>query len=237
MRTLPALALLALLAACRNEAGAAPCPTLHVLAAQSLEAPLREIAGGRQDVRISTGPSGALVRQLELGAPAGLFVAAGEREAELVARLAAGPAVPVAANRLVLAVPPDNPDGLAAPADLVRTQGRIAIGRAPVVPAGRYAREALARLGIAEQVEKRLVEAENAPQAAAWVRTGQAAAGLVYASDAAAAGLHVVAELETITKVRYPAVILRGACEEKARALAEEIRTSAALERHGLAKP
>ena len=106
---LPILALVLALPACsgRTRAGGA-CPVLHVLAAQSLEPALRDFAGDRSDVRISYGASGLLLRQLERGAPAALFLSAGATEAELAA--AGGTTIPFAANRLVLAVPAETPE-------------------------------------------------------------------------------------------------------------------------------
>ena len=237
MRTSIAIAALLLVAACRG-ADPGACPVLHVLAAQSLEPPLRALIGARDDVRVSYGASGQLVRQMELGAPADLFLPAGEQEAGAAGARAAEVRA-LAANRLVLVVPRGNPAGIARPADLARAGLRVAVGRAPAVPAGRYARDALARLGLLETVAPRLVEAESAPQAVAWVRAGQADAGLVYRTDARAAGdaVEVLAELETTTPIRYPAVVLRGVCEARARALLDELSRAPVLAAHGFERP
>jgi molybdate transport system substrate-binding protein len=62
--------------------------------------------------------------------------------------------------------------------------GRLATGDPQYVPLGRYAREALTTLGVWGDVEPRLVRAENARVATLLVARGEAALGIVYATDA-----------------------------------------------------
>jgi molybdate transport system substrate-binding protein len=54
------------------------------------------------------------------------------------------------------------------------------------VPVGRYAQEALTKLGAWKFAQTRLVRAENVRVALAFVERGEAAAGVVYETDAAA---------------------------------------------------
>ena len=46
-----------------------------------------------------------------------------------------------------------------------------------------------------------------------------------------------VAALPTPTPIRYPAVIVPGACAEKARAFLDELRRSPVLRAHGFEAP
>ena len=139
------------------------------------------------EVLIHAGASGLLARQIERGAPADLFLSAASFEIDRLENAGAlqpGSRVTFASNRIVIAVargidPPAVFNNLAQP-----RFDRIAIGNPRTVPAGRYAEEALRRLGLWDQLEGRLVPAENARQVLTWVERGETAAGLVYLTDA-----------------------------------------------------
>jgi len=61
---------------------------------------------------------------------------------------------------------------------------RLATGDPASVPVGRYAREALINLGVWDDIEARLVRADSVRSALAFVDRGEAALGIVYATDA-----------------------------------------------------
>jgi molybdate transport system substrate-binding protein len=63
-------------------------------------------------------------------------------------------------------------------------KGRLATGDPDSVPVGRYAREALTKLGVWNAVEPHLVRAENVRAALAYVDRGEAPLGIVYRTDA-----------------------------------------------------
>jgi molybdate transport system substrate-binding protein len=63
-------------------------------------------------------------------------------------------------------------------------KGRLATGDPDSVPVGRYARAALTNLGVWDDVSARLVRADNVRSALAFVDRGEAALGIVYATDA-----------------------------------------------------
>jgi len=168
-----------------------------VAAAISLKAPLEDAAqrfaatSPGEPIAFTFGSSGQLASQIEHGAPVDLFVGASPVETE---RLAIGGHIDLATrttlagNRLVVVVP----RGAELPADLAGLASprftRIAVGNPRTVPAGRYARQSLVATGIADQVESRLVYAENALQIAVLVERGEADAAILFATDAAAFG-------------------------------------------------
>ncbi|HUH06424.1 MAG TPA: molybdate ABC transporter substrate-binding protein [Egibacteraceae bacterium] len=179
-----------LLAAACAGAGAAGPSEITVLAASSLTEAFTELAAGFESVnpdarvRVSFAGSQILAAQLLEGAPGDVFASADTRqmaraaEAGLVGRPRA-----LASNRLVIITPPSDPGNVGAAVDLARDGVAVVLaGRA--VPAGRYARQALAALGLEEGVERRVVsEEDDVKGVVAKVALGEADAGIVYATD------------------------------------------------------
>lgn len=220
-------ALVALLAAALLTAGCGwskPPPAtsseLHIAAAVSLKEALAEagslFTARHPNVKIiyNLGASGALQRQIEQGAPADVFIAAAARQMdELAAKnlLVPGTRRDIAANRLVLVVPKDSPLPVAGFADLAGDKVRkIALGETATVPAGQYAREALENLGLWDRLKDKYVFAKDARTVLAYVVTGNVDAGLVYATDAAGAGVKVVAAAPAASHrpIVYPAAVV-----------------------------
>ncbi len=140
-------------------------------------------------VTVNAGSSGTLARQIDAGADAGVFLSAHtDWAAWLVERCLVREAVPLMVNRLVLVVPMDSPLPDFAPGgggDLTTwLQGRLALGDPEHVPAGRYARQALASRGWWDGVESRVLPTADVRAALALVELGEAGAGIVYATDA-----------------------------------------------------
>jgi len=197
-------------------------PEPQLAAASSLAGVLQPWAatGG---VRLHLAATGVLVGQLVAGAPGDAVVLADRAWLKPLLDAgwcAPGDAVVVAGNTLVLAgrgPAPANGDGtdpglrnhLAA----LGPTPRLAIGDPDLVPAGRYAQQALDRLGLWEEWSPRLLRAADAATAVAWVRAGAADAALVYATDAAPGrGLTVWHRVApgTHDPVTYLAVPARG---------------------------
>ncbi len=85
--------------------------------------------------------------------------------------------------------------------------GRLAMADPDAVPAGRYGRAALTRLGTWRGVEGRVARAENVRAALALVERGAAPLGIVYATDARASrGVRVVGVFPAASHppIRYP---------------------------------
>jgi molybdate transport system substrate-binding protein len=174
-------------------------PPLLVFAAASMKNALDEVANAWTKrsgiaVRTSYAASSALAKQIEQGAPADLFISADRDwmdyvEAKKLVR--AGTRHDLLGNALVLIVPKDaaiRSVDVTADFPLARLlgDGRLAVAGTATVPAGKYAKAALIKLGAWDSVEKRLAEAENVRAALAYVARGEAPLGIVYATDAAA---------------------------------------------------
>lgn len=146
-----------------------------------------------EEATISYAASSALAKQIEEGAPADVFISADldwmkylhdknlvkpDTEKQLLG------------NAIVLVAPKDS----AAEAKLEKgfdlagllKGGKLAMGEVKSVPAGKYGKEALEKLGIWSSVEGSVAQAENVRAALKLVATGEAAAGIVYATDAKA---------------------------------------------------
>jgi molybdate transport system substrate-binding protein len=94
----------------------------------------------------------------------------------------------VAGNQLVLIAPADSKISLKIEPHFALAaavgKSRLATGDPDSVPAGRYAHEALAHLGVWDEVAARLVRADSVRSALAFVDRGEAALGIVYETDA-----------------------------------------------------
>lgn len=203
--------------------GAAMAETITVFAAASLRGALDAVADDYaaqtgDKVVVSYAGSSALARQIGFGAPADVFLSANPDWMDVVDRagLLRGPSVDLLGNRLVLVAPDpvDLPD-LAALPEILGTR-RLAMALVDAVPAGIYGKTALQSLDLWDAVERHVVQTDNVRAALALVALGEAAFGVVYATDAQAEPrVHVVATFpaETHAPILYPAAALtdRGA--------------------------
>lgn len=231
-RRIGAIALL-LLAAWLPAAAPAQTRGPLILAAASLQEAMEAAAGAWQSKGysrpvLSFAASPALARQIERGAPADLFLTADEQWMDYVAAnglLAPRSRATLLANRLVLVAPSTSQMRLAIrphfPLLRALGGGRLAMADPDAVPAGRYGRTALERLGIWQQVAPRVARAENVRAALALVERGEAPLGIVYATDARASskvrvvGLFPVA---THPPIRYPVARLAASRHKDAEA-------------------
>lgn len=172
-------------------------------------------------VVVSYGASSALARQIEAGAPADLFLSADAAwmdHLEGTNRIAPGSRTDLFGNRLVLIGRSGGPVlGTLSPATPLTTllgEGRLAVALVDAVPAGRYARAALERLGHWPGVKDRLAQAENVRAALALVARGEAPLGVVYATDARAEPR--VAIVATIPAEAHPPIVYPGALTRRA---------------------
>ncbi len=197
---------------------ASKSPGVRIFAAVSTREAVEQIARdfeGRtgQSVTCSFAASSTLARQIEQGADTDLFLSADERWADYLSEKGlVAERRDLLANRLVVVSPASHPLRLHKVADLAGTEvKRLALALDPV-PAGHYAREALQKAGIWEQVRGRVREAGDVRAALALVERDEADAGIVYATDAATSSkVQTVLEVpENLhAPIRYPLVLLR----------------------------
>src|SRR5262245_60189408 len=172
-------------------------------------------------MRISYAASSSLARQIENGAPAGLFISADVDWMDyLVERklVQSASRVNLAGNRLVLIAPKSEPVSLRIapgfPLAATLGTGRLALANPDAVPAGKYAKAALTALRVWDSVAGRVAAAENVRAALLLVARREARLGIVYATDARVEPGVVVVDTFSETlhpPIVYPAALLTSA--------------------------
>lgn len=197
-----------------------------VFAAASLKNALdAAVAGFTQatgsEVKVSYAASSALAKQIEQAAPAQIFISADLDWMDYLAErhlIQPESRFNLLGNDLVLVA------GKAGAAqveikpgfDLAALLGtsRLAVGQVDSVPAGRYAKAALQNLGAWDGVAGKLAQSDNVRAALALVAQGEAAYGIVYATDAVAEPrVEVVGKFpaDSHPPIIYPAALLKDA--------------------------
>ena len=136
--------------------------------------------------------SSALVKQIEQGAPADVFISADLHWMDYAAKkklIKPDTRVNLLGNRLVLIAGKESRldrFDIAKGFDIAKLagDGRIAVANVKAVPAGRYAKSALESLGVWPMAERKLAMAENVRAALAYVARAETAIGIVYETDA-----------------------------------------------------
>ncbi len=140
----------------------------------------------KHTLKVNPGSSNSLAGQIIAGAPADLFLSASPEWADKVneAKLSAQQ-VKLLTNKLVLIVPKGNPAGITEPKDLTKAAVKKIALAGEKVPAGKYADQALTKLGLLNDLvkEKRIVRGQDVRTALAYVERGEAEAGIVYSTD------------------------------------------------------
>lgn len=178
-----------LAAACGGESGRGDGDVV-VMAASSLAEVVETVFEGRESVTTVIAGSSALVAQLAAGAEADVLITANAATMERAVSEGSvrGEPVLIAVNTLVLATPAENPGGVTGLADLARRD--LLIGLCAVeVPCGALAQQALGEAQVTPSADT----LESSVRALATkISLGELDAGLVYATDATAAGLTTV---------------------------------------------
>jgi molybdate transport system substrate-binding protein len=167
--------------------------TITVFAAASMKNAIDDItkATGIKAVA-SLAASSALAKQIEQGAPADVFASADLDWMDYLEKknlIKNDTRVNLLGNKLVLIAPRDSKlDNVTIGAgfDIAKLagDGRIAVADVRAVPAGKYAKTALEKLGGWAAAEPKLASAENVRAALALVGRGEAPLGIVYETDA-----------------------------------------------------
>ncbi len=148
---------------------------------------------GKPAPKISYAASSALAKQLEAGAPADLFLSADLDWMDYAAGkglIRPDTRVTLLANRIALIAPADSTATIVMGPDLdlnaALGSGRLAMANVDSVPAGKYGKAALKKLGAWDKVKDKVAQADNVRAALLLVSRGEAPLGIVYTTDAAA---------------------------------------------------
>ena len=193
---------------------------INVFAAASMKGALDEI-GAVYKAKIGHGivatyaATGTLAKQIEAAAPADVFISADEPWMDELASknlIKADTRHDIAGNTLVLVQAKDSKLSVKLD-DLARSlgDGKLALADVASVPAGKYAKAALEKLGQWPKVEKNVVMQDNVRGALALVAKGEAKLGVVYDSDVVAEPKVKVAAIfgeDTHAPIRYPAAVI-----------------------------
>lgn len=223
--------------------GAATAGEVVVFAAASMKTALDAVAADFEaatgdTVTISYAGSNALARQIIEGAPADIFISAAENWMDEVAKaglIAGDTRRDLLGNTLVLVAHGRE----AAPVQIwpgfdlsgLLGDGKLAMALVDSVPAGQYGKAALESLGVWAAVEPSVAQADNVRAALAFVSSGEAPFGIVYATDAAADdNVTVVGTFpeDSHPPIVYPAALLTGAADAADRAFFEALSSDAA---------
>lgn len=191
-------------------------------------------------VKLSFGASGNLTNQIRNGAPFDLFLSADEAYPQQLIDegLAQGNTLyRYAVGRLVMWVPNESPldlSKLGIKALLDPSVRKIAIANPATAPYGRAAAGALRHFAIYEQVSDKFVIGENISQAAQFVESGNAQAGLIALSHALAPamkskGRYWAVPLDAYPTLNQAAVVISKSKEQSAaREFLDYLRSAAA---------
>lgn len=194
--------------------GVAAKPLL-VFAAASLTAPFGALETAFEsqhpdvDVHSNFAGSPQLVLQIAEGAAADVFASADTANMQKVTAAGKTNGEPrlFAKNRLAIVVKAGNPRGISGLADLVRDGAKVALC-GPEVPAGRYARQALAKAKITVQSAS---DEPSVKALVAKVQLGELDAGIVYVTDCHTKGVSAVAIAdEHQVTAEYPIVVCKA---------------------------
>jgi molybdate transport system substrate-binding protein len=178
---------------------------------------------------ISYASSSALAKQIEQGAPAQMFIAA---DLDWMDYLAAKSLIEpdtrsnLLGNRIVLIAPKDKalPVEIKPGFDLAKLlgDGRLSMANVDAVPAGKYGKAALEKLGVWASVSGKIAQAENVRATLLLVSRGEAPAGIVYQTDAAAdPNVKIIGTFpeDTHPPIIYPIALTASATHPDAAAL------------------
>ncbi|MEG1584125.1 MAG: molybdate ABC transporter substrate-binding protein [Anaerovorax sp.] len=166
---------------------------VYVSAAASLTEALTEIqteyAKDCKDTLVfNFGGSGALVKQIQEGAPCDLFLSASKSnmdDLETAGLIDKATRKDLLGNTLTLIASAEKKDVIKDETYFTKEDVKsIAVGTPESVPAGKYAQETFESMGIWADVQGKLVMAKDVKQVLEYVDTGNVDCGLVYKSDA-----------------------------------------------------
>lgn len=197
---------------------------------------------------ISYAASNALARHIEAGAPADIFFSADLDWMDYVASknlIRSETRMNLLGNSLVLIAPEDAnmQVSLQPGVDLAAVLGdnRLAMGQVDAVPAGKYGKAALEKLGAWEGVKDKIAQTENVRAALFLVSRGEAPLGIVYKTDAVSdPSVKIVAAFPegTYPPIVYPVAVTTTSSNADAESFLQFLRSARAkplFEKQGFA--
>jgi molybdate transport system substrate-binding protein len=204
-----------------------------VFAAASLKDALDDITAQYQrdtgkSVRVSLAASSTLAKQIENGAPADIFISADLDWMDYLAKrnlIKPDTRQNLLGNKLVLIAPSDAAAQVKIepgfPLAKLLGGGKLSMGDTAAVPAGKYAKAALEKLGVWPSVASQIAQAESVRAALALVARKEAPFGIVYQTDAVAepkAKVVGVFPADTHPPIIYPIALTAGSTNPDAAA-------------------
>jgi molybdate transport system substrate-binding protein len=188
---------------------------------------------------VSYAGSSQLAKQIEAGAPADIFFSADLDWMDYLAKkdlIDPATRTTLLGNTLVLVAPSGSNAALDIVkdfplADALGAQGKLAMASLDSVPAGKYGKAALKALGVWEDVEPHVAQADNVRAALAFVARGEAPFGIVYGTDAhAEPDVRIVGTFPTETHppIVYPVARIAASTNPDAKAFLAWLRTQEA---------
>jgi molybdate transport system substrate-binding protein len=206
-------------------APAAHAEDLLVFAAASLKDALDDVNAlyakeKHATAKTSYAASSALAKQVEAGAPADVFISADLDWMDYLAgKNLIKPATRsnILGNKLVLVAPTSSTITLTIAPNFPLAKelgdGHLAMADPASVPAGKYGKAALEKLGVWDSVSAKVASAENVRAALLLVERAEAPLGIVYQTDAVAdKGVKIVAAFpaDTHPAIIYPIAVTAG---------------------------
>ena len=201
---------------------------IFISAAASLTDAMNEIAtmynktNPNVKITYSFGSSGALQSQIEEGAPADIFMSAAQKQMNELAKkdlILKESRKDLLVNKVVLITDKENKAGLKEFKDVTSDQIKlIALGEPKGVPVGQYSEEIFKSLGNLDAVKAKAIYGSDVRQVLTWVESGEAACGVVYATDAATTkNVKVIAQAPegSHKPVIYPVAVLKSSKNAK----------------------
>ncbi len=189
-------------------------------------------------VTVSYAASSTLAKQIEAAAPADIFLSADLDWMDYLAErklIKPDTRVNLLGNSIVLIAPVGGTASIAIgpnfPLAAALGNDRLAMADPNTVPAGKYGKAALEKLGVWSTVAERIAPTENVRAALLLVSRGETPLGIVYKTDAAAdKGVKIVASFpaDTHPPIVYPMALIANSSNPDAAGFAAYLRSAAA---------
>ena len=208
---------------------------LNVFAAASMTESLEELKEVFEEENLGINlvlnfdSSGTLKTQIAEGAACDVFISAAKKQmdeldpnrASNTSNITIDPNTrfDLLENEVVLAVKEDSNKDIRSFYDINTDKVEtIALGNADV-PVGQYSESLLKNMGIWEMIQDKISFGSNVKEVTSWVREGAVDCGIIYSTDAKAAGLKIVATADPDMldkKVIYPAALIENSPNREA---------------------